>query len=68
MHGRVGPTAEWAERKAQIIAKVAALVQGIQAAQFPVSSLNADCTGNCSYNTVCRINQVRSLEKVWTGV
>ncbi len=57
--------AAWASWQALIIQKVLDLVRGIQAGQFPVYSQNDDCTSRCSFRTVCRINQVRSLEKVW---
>jgi len=33
--------------------------------QFPVWSSDVHCTGFCEYATVCRINQIRSLEKTW---
>ena len=33
--------------------------------QFPVCSADERCTGRCPFNTICRINQVRSLEKTW---
>ena len=42
---------------------VVGLVGGIRGGQFPVCSADDRCTGRCPYNTICRINQVRSLEK-----
>jgi hypothetical protein len=47
------------------VARVFQLVEGIKAGQFPVYSLDDDCTGRCAFRTVCRVNQVRSLEKQW---
>jgi hypothetical protein len=44
---------------------VADLVAGIRSAHFPVYSLDEKCTGICPFHTVCRINQVRSLDKTW---
>jgi RecB family exonuclease len=42
----------------------------IRAGEFPVHSADPDCTSYCPYNTVCRVNQVRSIErereKVWS--
>jgi len=55
----------WATWREQIVARVFQLVEGIKAGQFPVYSLDDDCTGRCAFRTVCRVNQVRSLEKQW---
>ena len=33
--------------------------------EFPVWSDDENCTGRCPYSTVCRINQIRSLDKEW---
>ena len=49
----------------QLEETVAALVRGIRRGEFPVHSTDDRCTGYCPYATVCRINQVRSLEKTW---
>jgi ATP-dependent helicase/DNAse subunit B len=59
------PTQSWEEIRALLARTVAGLVRGMREAQFPVWSADADCTGRCPFNTVCRINQVRSLEKTW---
>jgi ATP-dependent helicase/DNAse subunit B len=64
-HGRPKAFVDWETRRREVYEKVAALVAGIRAAQFPVYSLDEKCTGMCPYHTVCRINQVRSLEKEW---
>ena len=41
----------------------------IRAGEFPVHNDDRNCTGYCPYGTVCRVNQVRSIErerqKVW---
>ena len=63
--GTLRTSADWEQRRAAIVAKVMDLVRGIRAAEFPVQSLDGDCTGRCPYRTVCRVNQVRSLEKTW---
>ena len=55
----------WATWRQQIVARVFELVEGIKAGQFPVYSLDDNCTGRCQFHTVCRVNQVRSLEKQW---
>jgi ATP-dependent helicase/nuclease subunit B len=41
----------------------------LRAGEFPVHNEDRNCTGYCSYSTVCRVNQVRSVEqerqKIW---
>jgi ATP-dependent helicase/DNAse subunit B len=63
--GQVRPTDDWTVRRQQVEQKVSQIVQGIRAAQFPVFSLDPECTSRCDYRTICRVNQVRSLEKTW---
>ena len=59
------PQSEWEQIRSELRETVVALVQGIRQGRFPVYNDDEKCTGNCPYNTVCRINQVRSLEKTW---
>jgi len=63
--GRLLPEEAWEGLRTGMIEKVAALVRGIRAGEFPVVSGNERCTGFCPYRTTCRINEVRSLEKTW---
>jgi ATP-dependent helicase/nuclease subunit B len=42
---------------------LAGLTQGIRRGRFPVFSADERCTGSCPFSTICRINQVRALEK-----
>jgi len=63
--GGVTPDAEWEELRAGMIETVAGLVRGIRAGEFPVASGNKRCTSFCAYRTICRVNQIRSLEKTW---
>ncbi len=63
--GSLEPEPQWESLRASLARTVAALVRGMTEGQFPVSSSDAECTGRCEYATVCRINQVRSLEKTW---
>jgi hypothetical protein len=41
----------------------------LRAGEFPVHNEDRNCTGYCPYSTVCRVNQVRSVEqerqKLW---
>ena len=44
---------------------VGGLVKAMRRGEFPVWSDDKDCTGRCPFGTVCRINQIRSLDKEW---
>jgi ATP-dependent helicase/nuclease subunit B len=39
------------------------MVARLRSGEFPVHNDDRDCTGYCSYSTVCRVNQVRSVEQ-----
>jgi hypothetical protein len=62
---KVALVAEWEACRDQLAAKVAAIVGGMRRGEFPVFSPSRDCTRNCHLKTLCRIQQVRSLEKTW---
>ncbi len=62
---RVEPLPKWEEIRGILGEVVFALAEGMRRGEFPVFSRNEDCTGFCPFKTVCRINHVRSLEKVW---
>jgi ATP-dependent helicase/DNAse subunit B len=55
----------WERRRDEVTKRVFELVQGVRRGEFPVFSRDDTCTGYCPYHTVCRVNQVRSLEKAW---
>jgi ATP-dependent helicase/nuclease subunit B len=61
--GRIELDPIWEEMRDSLGDILSCLVQGIRGARFPVCSANEHCTGSCPYNTVCRINQVRAMEK-----
>lgn len=61
----VRPTDAWQALREAIVRRVIGLVQGIRGGQFPMASADEDCTSRCDFNTVCRVGQVRSLEKRW---
>jgi hypothetical protein len=56
---------EWEALQAALGARIRSLVEGIRRGEFPVYSNDDKCTSFCEFRTVCRINQVRSLEKEW---
>ena len=62
---RLEPDPEWEDLR-QLVSEIAgALVEGIRNARFPVHSADNECGRFCPFRTICRINQVRSLEKRW---
>jgi RecB family exonuclease len=61
--GRIELEPQWESIRDGVAETVVGLVRGIRRGQFPVCSSDERCTGRCPYNTICRINQVRSLEK-----
>ena len=61
--GRLEPNAEWQSLENDLAETVAALVDSIQCGRFPVYSADEECTRACPFSTVCRINQVRAVEK-----
>lgn len=63
--GYVVPTDEWQTNRELLLQRVWSLVQGIRQGQYPMSNPDEHCASHCEYSTICRVNQVRSLEKTW---
>jgi len=63
--GQLDLDPEWERLRKLVAENVVNSVHCIRAARFPVSSADPQCTRFCPFRTVCRINQVRSLEKTW---
>jgi hypothetical protein len=59
-------TTEWQELQPKVIARIAEIVRSARRGDFPVNSSDVNCTSRCDFKTVCRIGQVRSVNKVWT--
>ncbi|MGI9428571.1 MAG: PD-(D/E)XK nuclease family protein, partial [Bythopirellula sp.] len=55
----------WQQMQPDILSRVHQLINGVRGGQFPVYNEDQQCTRGCSLNTVCRVAQIRSLEKVW---
>jgi ATP-dependent helicase/nuclease subunit B len=60
-------TADWHTLRGTLLNRVASLVRGIRSGNFPVFNLDEQCTSRCPYRTVCRIGQIRSLDKTWSA-
>jgi ATP-dependent helicase/nuclease subunit B len=56
-------TDDWNALRGTLLSRVMSLVHGVREGQFPVYSLDEECTGRCEYHSICRIGQVRSLGK-----
>jgi len=57
------PDPAWEVLREQLTGTVLSLVRAIRHAEFPVVSADDECTGRCPFHTVCRVQQVRWLEK-----
>ncbi len=57
------PTAE--TYREQLVETLGRLVGNVQQGKFPVYNPEDKCTSWCEYRTICRIGQIRSLEKQW---
>ncbi|MGW8257830.1 MAG: PD-(D/E)XK nuclease family protein, partial [Thermoguttaceae bacterium] len=61
----IEPTQEWEEMRALLRETVVGLVKAIRRGCFPVFNEDRHCTRYCPLRTVCRIGQIRALEKKW---
>jgi hypothetical protein len=66
VEGRLEPASDWVAVREQLLASIFSLVRGIRNGEFPMHCANQECTGMCDFRTVCRVGQVRALEKTWT--
>jgi RecB family exonuclease len=55
----------WTGLNEVILDRVKEIIKGIRSAEFPVYNENKECTRYCDFSKICRIAQIRSLEKVW---
>jgi ATP-dependent helicase/DNAse subunit B len=56
---------EWQRVRTAVHDIVRRFVAGIRHGEFPVASRDDECTSYCDFKTVCRVTQVRSLNKLW---
>lgn len=63
--GRLSPSEDWEELRERLLVLVQSMVHSVRAGQFPMHCSDEDCTGRCEYKSVCRVGQVRALEKQW---
>jgi RecB family exonuclease len=58
-------TPRWQELQGDIVSRIAKLIDGVRAAEFPVYNADSKCTEGCECSKICRISQIRNLEKTW---
>ncbi len=63
--GKLEPTSRWRDLQEGLSEQVELLIHGIRGGEFPVYNENVECTKSCDYSKLCRIAQIRSLEKTW---
>ena len=56
---------QWEQLQPVVMERVQRIVASIRSGQFPVYNEDKDCTKSCPCRSICRIGQIRSLEKVW---
>ena len=59
------PSEEWGQLRQQLVETLGNLVEGVQSGHFPVFNSDENCTRGCPYRTICRVGQIRALEKQW---
>jgi ATP-dependent helicase/nuclease subunit B len=57
----------WESLRATVRRLVGQFVGNIRHGDFPVASRDDKCTSYCEFSTVCRVTQVRNLNKTWPG-
>ncbi len=64
--GGAEPEPEWEDLRLRLSEILLALVHGIRRGRFPVYNSDKRCTGYCEFAKICRINPIRSLDKIWS--
>jgi len=57
---------QWREVQETVRHRIRQFIDSIRHGEFPVFSRDDQCTSLCEFNTVCRVAQIRSLNKTWT--
>ncbi len=56
---------DWLAQEQAVRARVVDMVTRIRHGEFPMQNDDEHCTSRCEYSQVCRVAQVRALEKTW---
>ncbi len=54
---------DWPAFRERVVEEVLRLASMLREGQFAVNPTKVDCTNSCDYKVVCRIGQIRNLEK-----
>lgn len=63
--GGVEATDDWQATLDTVRERVDEMVTGIRQGEFPVYNSDENCGQTCEFKTICRINQIRSRDKIW---
>ena len=63
--GQVQPAPGWQELEQAMKQQIKRMVAGVRQGDFPMHNIDEKCTSRCDYSHLCRVGQVRSLDKVW---
>lgn len=63
--GQLRETPAWQQLKVDLLERIEALIAGIRDGAFAVFNENEQCTRYCDLAKICRISQIRSLDKKW---
>ena len=66
--GQLQSSADWRRLEPEILQRVQGIIREIRQGHFPVYNEDEQCTRSCELSTICRVAQIRSLEKVWPPV
>ena len=61
----VEPEPDWEEIRMRVAETVVGLVRGMRRGEFPVFTTDPHCTRYCPYSRICRVQQIRALEKAF---
>jgi ATP-dependent helicase/nuclease subunit B len=65
VEGTLADSERWGRLGGVVKQRLREIVHGIRSAEFPVYNENDKCTSMCDFSKICRVAQLRSLEKIW---
>jgi ATP-dependent helicase/nuclease subunit B len=65
VEGALSNSERWGRLDGVVKKRLREIIHGIRSAEFPVYNDNDKCTSMCDFSKICRVAQLRSLEKIW---
>jgi ATP-dependent helicase/nuclease subunit B len=65
VEGSLADSERWGRLDGVVKQRLREIVHGIRSAEFAVYNENDKCTSMCDFSKICRVAQLRSLEKIW---